>query len=139
MRTCKDPSAALLAFASLFVSLFAGIFASLFFSIFASLFASIIANNKSSLTASIIASQLCLMLQRQELCYSLQQDQGKFQFQPDHMMIQLMSLLTLKNKQEKEEMHPSVCRLICSFGISQIIPALCCEYQWWPSGSTSVD
>jgi hypothetical protein len=52
------------------------------------------------------------MFQCQEMCYMLQQDHGKLQFQQDHhMMIQLMSLLPLKNKQEKEEIRLSVCYL----------------------------
>ena len=119
----------------------------MFVSVIASLFASVIANNKTSLSASFIASQLCSVLQYQEMCYSLQQDPRKLQYQPGHMMIQLMSFLTsqneqgitLQNVQEKEEMRLSACYLICSFGSAQINSSLGCEYQSWPSGFTYID
>ena len=112
---------------SSFVSIFESIVTILFVSIFASLFAIIIANYKMSLTASIIASQLCSVFLCQEMCYSLQQDQGTLQYQPDQMIL-LMSLLasqkeqgiTLQYVREKEEMRLSDCYLICSFGSAQI-------------------
>jgi len=76
-------------------------------SCFTSCFASIFV----SLTASFIASQLCSVFQYQAMCYSIQQDQGELQYQPEYVKFQLMSLLTmmeqgitLQYKKEKQEM-----------------------------------
>jgi hypothetical protein len=137
VRTCKTRGPYSSSFSS-FASIFASIFAILFVSIFSSLFASALANNKINLSARFIAvakqlcasfitvakqlcasfiavaKQLCAsfiaaakqlrsMFQCQEMCYMLQQDH--------QMMIQLMSLLPVKNKQEKEEIRLSVCYL----------------------------
>ena len=47
----------------------------------------------AAVTVASVASLLCPVFQCQEMYYFLQQNQGSSKFQPDNMIIQLMSLL----------------------------------------------